>query len=451
MPANRRAFVCQECGKETSKWVGQCTSCDAWDSFEEVATDPRVLRDFGVRADDSSQTVMALADVPVKTSARIPTRISELDRVLGGGLVGGAVVLLGGDPGIGKSTLLLQCLSAMHDQSGVLYVTGEESLQQVAMRAERIGTHVGGVRVLSETQLERVLAALAAEKPGVLAIDSIQTLFTAQTESAPGSVSQVRECAAALVRWAKQQACTVILVGHVTKEGALAGPRVLEHMVDTVLYFEGDKSSRFRLIRAVKNRFGAVNEIGVFAMTEQGLKGVENPSAMFVPRHREATPGSVVLATQEGNRPLLVEIQALVDVTASHLPKRLSVGLDAGRLGMLLAVLHRHAQLSLSGQDVFVNVAGGVRINETGADLAVILALASSVLGRAIDPGTVAFGEVGLSGEIRPVTRGDDRIHEAAKLGFRRVLLPNANRPRTADHDIDVVAVARVDQLLDLL
>jgi DNA repair protein RadA/Sms len=399
----------------------------------------------------TAQPVRALADVHADDAARLGSGVAELDRVLGGGLVASSAVLVGGDPGIGKSTLLLQCLAGLATGTPALYVTGEESAEQVALRARRLGVHGGGMRLLAENRLQAVLDAAAGERPRVMVVDSIQTMFTDLLQSAPGSVAQVRECAAQLVRLAKQTGTSVLLVGHVTKEGAIAGPRVLEHMVDTVLYFEGDPGSTFRILRAIKNRFGAVNELGVFAMTESGLKEVNNPSAMFIKRHGEPVPGSVVLATQEGTRPLLVEVQALVDQSHLANPRRLSVGLDTSRLAMLLAVLHRHAGVVTYDQDVFVNVVGGVRVTEPAADLALCAAIVSSLRNRPVDLETVVFGEVGLSGEARPVQRGQDRIREAAKLGFKRVVLPAANRPKKAVAGIEVVGVKRVGEALETL
>jgi DNA repair protein RadA/Sms len=389
-----------------------------------------------------------LADIEAADVARTPTGQEELDRVLGGGIVAGAVVLIGGDPGIGKSTLLLQALDGLQ-RSGhpTLYVTGEESGAQVALRSQRLGLLKSQVQVLAETQLETILAAVDSIQPAVLVMDSIQTVFTEQLTSAPGSVAQVRECAAHLTRMAKARGVTVILVGHVTKEGALAGPRVLEHMVDTVLYFEGDTHSSYRLVRAIKNRFGAVNEIGVFAMTDKGLRGVSNPSAIFLSQHAEPVPGSCVLVTLEGTRPLLVEVQALVD-TGGPSPRRLSVGLERDRLAMLLAVLHRHAGVACMDQDVFVNAVGGVRISEPAADLAVLLAIQSSLRGRALPRGFIAFGEVGLAGEVRPAPRGQERLREAAKLGFSVALVPKANMPKKPIEGLTLWPIERIDEAI---
>jgi DNA repair protein RadA/Sms len=394
--------------------------------------------------------VATLSDIDAAEVARTPTGQEELDRVLGGGIVEGAVVLIGGDPGIGKSTLLLQALDALSGRMKVLYVTGEESAAQVALRARRLGLSGKQVRVLAEIQLEKIVATLEAEAPAFCVIDSIQTVYSDQLTSAPGSVSQVRECAAQLTRVAKTRGVAMVFVGHVTKEGALAGPRVLEHMVDTVLYFEGDTHSSFRLVRAIKNRFGAVNEIGVFAMTERGLKGVSNPSAIFLSTHGEPVPGSCVLVTLEGTRPLLVEIQALVDSGGAS-PRRLSVGLDRDRLAMLLAVLHRHAGVSCMDQDVFVNAVGGVRIGEPAADLAVLLAIQGSLRARALPRGFIAFGEVGLAGEVRPAPRGQERLKEAAKLGFSIAVVPRANAPKKAIEGLTIHAVERVEEAIDVV
>ena len=403
--------------------------------------------------------VQALSAIEAVDVARSPTGQPELDRVLGGGIVEGGVVLIGGDPGIGKSTLLLQALDSLQrsapaaERGGTLYVTGEESGAQVALRARRLGITGSQVAVLAEIQLEKIIATLAEQKPAVAVIDSIQTVYSDQLTSAPGSVAQVRECAAHLTRWAKSSGCAIVLVGHVTKDGQLAGPRVLEHMVDTVLYFEGDTHSQFRLVRAIKNRFGAVNEIGVFAMTEKGLKGVSNPSAIFLSQHAEPVPGSCVLVTLEGTRPMLVEIQALVD-TGGVSPRRLSVGLERDRLAMLLAVLHQHAGVATGDQDVFVNAVGGVRISEPAADLAVMLAITSSLRGKALPKGFIAFGEVGLAGEVRPAPRGQERLKEAAKLGFSVAVVPKANAPKKADkafEGLTIHAVERVDEAMALV
>ncbi len=445
----RTAYACSECGGQSSKWQGQCPHCGAWNTLIETIAAPPASR-FKALAGAASG-VRLLASVQTADNPREPTGIEEFDRVLGGGLVAGGVILLGGDPGIGKSTLLLQAMAAIGVKGKVgrtLYVTGEESVEQIALRAHRLGLVNAAVELLAEVQLESIINAIRTQRPDVVVVDSIQTMYTEALESAPGSVAQVRECAAQLTRLAKQSALTVILVGHVTKDGAIAGPRVLEHIVDTVLYFEGDPHSSFRLVRAIKNRFGAANELGVFAMTERGLKGVANPSALFLSQHAEAVPGSCVLATLEGSRPLLVEVQALVDTVQGGLPKRLAVGLDPQRLALLLAVLHRHGGVETAGMDVFVNAVGGVRIAEPAADLAVTMAVYSSCKNIALDKKSIVFGEVGLAGEIRPVLRGQERLREAAKLGFKRAIIPVANRPRQAIENMQIVAVNRIDEAL---
>jgi DNA repair protein RadA/Sms len=447
MTKAKTVYSCPECGAVSAKWQGQCPECGAWNTLVETVaeTEKPAARRFDILT--GAARVRTLCEIEAREEDRLPTGIGEFDRALGGGLVAGGVVLLGGDPGIGKSTLLLQALSALSGTSRVLYVSGEESGQQIALRARRLALDTRQLKLLSEINLEKILAALQAEAPHVAVIDSIQTLWSDALASAPGSVAQVRECAARLTRLAKQSGTTVILVGHVTKEGALAGPRVLEHIVDTVLYFEGDTHSSFRLIRAVKNRYGAVNEIGVFAMTDRGLKGVNNPSAMFLSQHGhgQTVPGSCVLVTQEGTRPLLVEVQALVDQAHGN-PRRLTVGLDAQRLAMLLAVLHRHAGILCFDQDVFVNAVGGVRIGEPAADLAVLLSIVSSLKNRSLPEKLVVFGEVGLAGEIRPAPRGQERLKEAAKLGFTRALIPEANRPRQAISGMEIIVVRRVEE-----
>jgi DNA repair protein RadA/Sms len=453
MAKPKSVYVCSECGAQSPKWVGQCPGCGAWNTLVEsiAATTParRSSASGGVNllaARSSVQSLAAARAVPVN---RLASGLAELDRVLGGGLVAGSVILIGGDPGVGKSTLLLQALAAYSRHARVLYVSGEESAEQIALRARRLELDGEGVRLLTENRLENILAAAQAERPQVVVVDSIQTLYTEWLESAPGSVAQVRECAAQLVRYAKQSGTALFLVGHVTKEGALAGPRVLEHMVDTVLYFEGDPGGQFRIVRAIKNRFGAVNEIGVFVMTESGLREVSNPSAMFLSRQGDAVAGSAVLATQEGTRPLLVEVQALVDTSHLANPRRVCVGLDANRLNMLLAVLHRHAGIATYDQDVFVNVVGGVRIGETAADLAVLMACISSLRNRPLGRDLVIFGEVGLAGEVRPVARGEARLREAAKLGFTRALVPRANLPKKAIPGITPIGVRRLDEALE--
>jgi len=450
MAKTKIRYQCTECGGTAAKWAGQCGECGAWNTLvESVAADPASPQRFGAFA--PAAEAQTLDRIDVSENVRLSSGSAEFDRVLGGGLVRGSTILLGGDPGIGKSTLLLQYLSAISRDLPVLYVSGEESAEQLALRARRLQLDGGRIKVMAENRLERILdtaLAAAAEAPAVLVADSIQTLYSDAATQAPGSVSQVRECAARLVRYAKQSGCTVVLVGHVTKEGALAGPRILEHMVDSVLYFEGDSGSSFRLIRAFKNRFGAVNEIGVFAMTEHGLVDVANPSAMFVSKRGATRPGSVVLATQEGSRPLLVEVQALVDDSALSNPRRLCVGLEHNRLAMLLAVAHRHAGISLNSYDVFANVVGGVRVNETGADLALLIAILSSVKDRPAGGDLVVFGEVGLSGELRPVQRGLERIREAQKLGFKRALLPRANLPKEPPRGIELIAARKIEDAL---
>ncbi|MDL2058384.1 DNA repair protein RadA [Mesosutterella sp. AGMB02718] len=450
----KTVYVCSQCGESFPKWMGQCPSCKAWNTLSEYKVEQGSGARFGSARHKSRSIIEAtevknLADVKAENLPRIPTGLREFDRVLGGGLVQGAVTLIGGDPGIGKSTLLLQVTAKLVAQGlKTLYVSGEESAGQVAMRAQRLELPPEGIRLMSEIELETIERVIVAEKPDFVVIDSIQTIFSDELESAPGSVAQVRECAARLTRLAKTSGTTLFFVGHVTKEGSLAGPRILEHIVDTVLYFEGDTHSNFRMIRAFKNRFGAVNELGVFGMTDKGLRGVSNPSAIFLSEHRDNVPGSVVLVTQEGTRPLLVEVQALVDETHSPAPRRLSVGLDGQRLSMLLAVLHRHAGLSCFDQDVFINAVGGMKVSESAADLAVLLAILSSIRNKPLPRGLVVFGEVGLAGEIRPAPRGQDRLREAAKLGFSRAIIPRANRPRAPIEGLEVTAVEQLSEAI---
>ena len=445
-------YTCTECGGISNKWSGQCPSCAQWntlvETLVEIGGNNRLSQQQPMGLAQTAP-VLSLADIDAVDVPRFGTGIEEFDRVLGGGLVAGGVVLIGGDPGIGKSTLLLQALANLSRSKKVLYVSGEESGAQIALRARRLAVDAKDLQLQAEIQLEKILATLAEHKPDVAVIDSIQTVYSDALSSAPGSVAQVRECAAQLTRTAKQSGITIIMVGHVTKEGALAGPRVLEHIVDTVLYFEGDTHSSFRLVRAFKNRFGAVNELGVFAMTEKGLKGVSNPSALFLSQHDNQVPGSCVMVTQEGTRPLLVEVQALVDT--SHLPnaRRLSVGLEQNRLAMLLAVLHRHAGIAAFDQDVFINAVGGVKITEPAADLAVLLAIQSSMRNKALPRGLVVFGEVGLAGEIRPAPRGQERLREAAKLGFSLAMIPKSNAPKQAIEGLTIIAVERIDEALE--
>lgn len=456
MAKPKQVYVCDACGAQAPKWSGQCGECQAWNTLTETAQmatvqsidNPR-FSGFAGSTDDGK--VYLLSDVLPDDMPRIPTGVGEFDRVLGGGLVPGSVVLIGGDPGIGKSTILLQTMVGLGKKHKTLYVTGEESLQQVSMRAHRLELPMDGLQMLTATQLEQILDVAQREKPQVMVIDSIQTMFTALLQSAPGAVAQVRECAAQLVRYAKQTRTVLILVGHVTKEGTLAGPRVLEHMVDTVLYFEGDSGSRFRLIRAVKNRFGAVNELGLFAMTDKGLREVTNPSAIFLSRHEERVAGSVIMVTREGSRPLLVEVQALVDDSHLSNPRRVTIGLESNRLAMLLAVLHRHVGIVIHDQDVFANVVGGVRVTETGADLAVLLAVMSSLKNRPLPRDLVVFGEVGLAGEIRPVPNGEERLREAVKHGFKKALVPKANAPKKAIAGLEIQSISRLDEALAVM
>ena len=444
MAKPKSVYSCTECGATAPKWQGQCPGCGAWNTLVESVAESAASTQHRYSGLAKPAQLQPLSKVRAKELPRVPTGIGEFDRVLGGGLVAGQVVLIGGDPGVGKSTLLLQALAQMSQSQHVVYVSGEESAEQIAMRASRLDIDAGRLDLLAEIQLEKIFSALQDAKPQFAVIDSIQTVYSDALSSAPGSVAQVRECAAQLTRLAKSIGITIILVGHVTKEGALAGPRVLEHIVDTVLYFEGDTHQSFRLIRAIKNRFGAVNELGVFAMTEKGLKGVSNPSAIFLSQHAEPVAGSCVLVTQEGTRPLLVEVQALVDTAHAPNPRRLSVGLEQNRLAMLLAVLHRHAGIACYDQDVFVNAVGGVRITEPAADLAVLLAVVSSLTDRPLAKKMVVFGEVGLAGEVRPAPRGQERLREAAKLGFTQAIIPTANQPRQPIDGIEIIAVDRL-------
>lgn len=446
----KTSFVCSECAASFSQWAGQCTQCGAWNAIMEEQSLPKnKSQRLGHYADQRSE-VMLVEDVIMDRQTRMDCGLSELNRVLGGGLVDGSVVLIGGDPGIGKSTLLIQTLASLSTHEKVLYVTGEESLQQVAMRARRLQLPLTQLRLLAETQVESIIAHARKEKPRVMVIDSIQTIFTEAVSAAPGGVSQVRESASQLVRFAKTTQTAVFLVGHVTKEGALAGPRVLEHMVDCVLYFEGQSDSRFRIIRAIKNRFGAVNELGVFAMTDRGLKEVANPSAIFLSRQPESIPGSAVMVTWEGSRPMLVEVQALVDEAHGQQSKRVTAGLEQNRLAILLAVLHRHGGIATYDKDVFINVVGGVKVTETGSDMALLAAVVSSLRDRVFDSKTIIFGEVGLAGEIRPVQSGQERLKEAAKHGFKRAIVPHANAPKQS-LDIEVEGVKHLQEMLEKL
>ena len=447
MAKAKSVYVCSECGGTALKWFGSCPSCGAAATLNETIPERGGVK----RIAGAAPGAISLGAVKTRELERLSTGIGELDRVLGGGLVAGQVVLIGGDPGIGKSTLLLQALAALGPTHKVLYISGEESAEQVAMRARRLALDARAVHLIAEIQLERIAATLDAQQPEVAVVDSIQPLWSEALQSAPGSVAQVRECAAQLARHAKKSGTALFIIGHVTKEGTIAGPRVLEHIVDTVLYFEGDPHSSFRLVRAVKNRFGAVNELGVFAMTDKGLRVVTNPSALFLSNHEKNVPGSCVLATLEGTRPLLVEIQALVDSAHTPNPRRLSVGLEQNRLAMLLAVLNRHAGIATWEQDVFVNAVGGVRIAEPAADLAVCLAVVSSLTDRPISGKVAVFGEVGLAGEVRPAPRGQDRLKEAAKLGFEKAIVPKANLPKAKIAGIEAIAVERVEQAVRVL
>jgi len=451
---DKTAYSCNSCGGVFPKWSGQCPDCGDWNTLKETAAASKGNKNSrysGYSGDVPSPQVFALSDIEPSLEKGISTGIGELDRVLGGGMISGSVVLIGGDPGIGKSTLLIQAMARFSGQLSTLYISGEESPEQISMRARRLGLPCDGLRLLSETCVETILKQAAIERPSVMVIDSIQTVYTEMLQSAPGSVAQVRESTAQLVRFAKQMGTAIFLVGHVTKEGTLAGPRVLEHMVDTVLYFEGEQGSQFRLIRTIKNRFGAVNELGVFAMTDKGLREVSNPSAIFLSRHQEEVPGSAILVTREGSRPLMVEVQSLVDESHLANPRRVSLGMEQNRLNMLLAVLHRHGGIGMFDQDVYVNVVGGVRITETAADLPVLMAILSSYRDRPLPHDLAMFGEVGLAGEIRPVPSGQERLQEAAKHGFKRVILPRANAPKRSIDGVEVLAVDRLSDALDAI
>ena len=463
MAKSKTAYVCSECGAEHTKWQGQCESCGVWNTLSEFVIEPAkaaagAVRRSGYSGAAAQARIVPLTEVAADAEVRTNIGIGELDRVLGGGLVEGSVVLVGGDPGIGKSTLLLQAMGMLGARMRTLYVTGEESLAQIASRAQRLGLPLADLRCLTETCVERIVENAASEfaahaknsAPRAMVIDSIQTIWTEMLTAAPGSVSQVRESAAKLVRYAKETGTSIFLVGHVTKEGGIAGPRVLEHMVDAVLYFEGEVGSRFRILRAFKNRFGAVNELGVFAMSDKGLREVPNPSAIFLSAHSAPTPGSAVMVTREGTRPLLVEVQALVDQSSLGNPRRVTLGLEQNRLAMLLAVLHRHGGVAAYDQDVFVNVVGGIRVQETAADLPVLLAVLSSLRDRPLPEHMVTFGEVGLSGEIRPVPNGEERLKEAAHHGFRRAIVPKANAPKKGRvGEMEVIGVERLGEAID--
>lgn len=457
MAKAKTAYVCNDCGADYTKWQGQCSACSAWNTLTEVrlasakSGGARSARFDGYAGGGAQTRVQDLSEVNLADMPRVPSGSSELDRVLGGGLVPGSAILIGGHPGAGKSTLLLQTMCHLAQQMPALYVTGEESLQQVALRANRLGVNSQNLKMLSETSVEQLCRTAEELKPKVLVVDSIQVMHVEDVQSAPGSVSQVREAAAYLTRFAKQTGTVLFLVGHVTKDGSLAGPKVLEHMIDCSLQLEGDSDGRFRTLRSHKNRFGAVNELGVFAMLEQGLKEVKNPSSIFLSRGEQASPGSLVMVVWEGTRPLLVEVQALVDQSHMNNPRRVAVGLEHNRLAMLLAVLHRHGGLQTGDQDVFVNVVGGVKVLETSADLALLLAVVSSFRDRALPQDLIVFGEVGLSGEIRPVPNGQERIREAAKHGFTRAIVPRANAPKQSPEGMKVIGVSRLAEALEAL
>ena len=454
MAKSKVAYVCNECGAEFSRWQGQCGECKAWNTITEIRLGPSAITQKGSRAGyagEHSSKVQTLSEVPLAELPRTSSGYKELDRVLGGGIVPGSAMLIGGHPGAGKSTLLLQTMCSLAERMPVLYVTGEESLQQVAMRAHRLGLPNDKLRMLSETSVEQICHLALQEKPAVMVIDSIQVMHVADVSSSPGSVSQVRESAAQLTRFAKQHQVAIFMVGHVTKDGTLAGPKVLEHCVDCSVLLEGDADSRFRTLRCQKNRFGAINELGVFAMTSQGMKEVSNPSAIFLNRGEAESAGSVVMVIWEGTRPLLVELQALVDYSQLANPRRLAVGAEHNRLAMLLAVMHRHGGIQMADQDVFINVVGGVKVDETSADLALIAAMVSSFRDKPIPKDLIIFGEVGLSGEIRPVPSGMERLQEAAKHGFRQAIIPKANMPKHEITGIKIMPVTNLQEAIELL
>jgi len=453
--APKTAYVCNDCGAEFSRWQGQCSACKAWNTISEVrlisASNSAKNDRFSGYAGETRAKIQTLSEISLQETSRFTSGFKELDRVLGGGIVPGSAILIGGHPGAGKSTLLLQVMCGLAKNMTALYVTGEESLQQVAMRANRLNLPTDKLNMLSETSVEQICNLADQLKPQIIVVDSIQVMHLSDIQSSPGSVAQVRECASFLTRYAKTRQVAIIMVGHVTKDGTLAGPKVLEHAIDCSLLLEGEADSRFRTLRSHKNRFGAVNELGVFGMTEQGLREVKNPSAIFLSRGDEQTPGSSVMVLWEGTRPLLVEIQALVDHSMLANPRRVAVGLEQNRLALLLAVLHRHGGLQMSDQDVFVNVVGGVKVGETGADLALLLALISSFRNRPLPQDLVVFGEVGLAGEIRPVTSGQERISEAAKHGFKRAIVPFANKPKSAVENMEVFTVKKLADALAIL
>ena len=453
--APKTAYVCNDCGAEFSRWQGQCSACKTWNTISEVrlisASNSTKNDRFSGYAGETRAKIQTLSEISLQETPRFTSGFKELDRVLGGGIVPGSAILIGGHPGAGKSTLLLQVMCGLAKNMTALYVTGEESLQQVAMRANRLNLPTDKLNMLSETSVEQICNLADQLKPQIIVVDSIQVMHLSDIQSSPGSVAQVRECASFLTRYAKTRQVAIIMVGHVTKDGTLAGPKVLEHAIDCSLLLEGEADSRFRTLRSHKNRFGAVNELGVFGMTEQGLREVKNPSAIFLSRGDEQTPGSSVMVLWEGTRPLLVEIQALVDHSMLANPRRVAVGLEQNRLALLLAVLHRHGGLQMSDQDVFVNVVGGVKVGETGADLALLLALISSFRNRPLPQDLVVFGEVGLAGEIRPVTSGQERISEAAKHGFKRAIVPFANKPKSAVENMEVFTVKKLADALAIL
>lgn len=453
MAKQKTAYVCSDCGTEYPRWQGQCNDCGAWNTISEFVVSSSISsrNNLGGYSGQTQAVVETLDSIDLQALPRFESGYKELDRVLGGGIVPGSAMLIGGSPGAGKSTMLLQVMCQMANSKSALYVTGEESLQQVALRAQRLGLAKDKLKLLAETNVETICRLALEHKPELMVIDSIQVMQVADVQSAPGSVSQVRESAAFLTRFAKQQHIAMFLVGHVTKEGSLAGPKVLEHCIDCSMMLEGESDSRYRTLRSNKNRFGAVNELGVFAMTEKGLKEVSNPSAIFLSREEQQSPGSIVMVVWEGTRPLLVEIQALVDYSQMANPKRVAVGLEQNRLSMLLAVLHRHGNVQMNDQDVFANVVGGVKVAETSADLALLLAIVSSFQNKTLDKELIAFGEVGLAGEIRPVPNGSERISEAAKHGFKRAIVPKANVPKQGVTGIEIIGVSRLSDALDAL